>query len=143
MAFYLLCTIVGLDTIGTVANKGAQGFTWLIFLGFFFFVPYAMLIAELGTTFPEEGGPYIWPRLAFGRLIAAVNTIIYWVANPIWVGGTLAITSATVFGTFFTPLHGIWQYIFALLFILFTIASAIVSFKYGKWIPTLGAAWLF
>src|SRR5947209_19573130 len=70
MLFFLICTLVGLDTIGTVANKGAQGFTWLIFLGIFFFVPYAMVVAELGTAFPEEGGPYIWPRLAFGRLIA-------------------------------------------------------------------------
>ena len=39
MLFFLVCTLVGLDTIGTVANKGAQGFTWLIFLGIFFFFP--------------------------------------------------------------------------------------------------------
>jgi glutamate:GABA antiporter len=141
--FFLICTLVGLDTIGSVANKGAQGFTWLIFLGVFFFVPYALLTSELGTTFPEEGGPYIWPRMAFGRLIASLNTIIYWIANPIWVGGTLAITGVTAWNTFFTgetltnANHG--NYIFAFLFIWVTIVSAIVSFKYGKWIPTLGA----
>lgn len=139
--FFLLCTLVGLDTIGTVANKGAQGFTWLIFLGIFFFIPYAMLTAELGTAFPEEGGPYIWARLAFGRLIAALNTIIYWIANPIWVGGTLAITAVTAWNTFFTShtLGNVGQYIFAFFFIWFTVASAIISFKYGKWIPTIGA----
>src|SRR5947209_10504766 len=117
--FFLICTLVGLDTIGSVANKGAQGFTWLIFLGIFFFVPYALLTSELGTTFPEEGGPYIWPRMAFGRLIASLNTIIYWIANPIWVGGTLAITGVTAWNTFFTgetltnANHG--NYIFAFL----------------------------
>src|SRR5438309_10290771 len=89
MLFFLICTLVGIDTIGAVASKGAQAFTWLIFLGIFFFVPYALIIAELGSTFPEEGGPYIWSRLAFGRFVAAINTIVYWIANPVWVGGTL------------------------------------------------------
>jgi amino acid transporter len=141
MLFFLICTLVGLDTIGTVASHGAQAFTWLIFLGIFFFIPYAMVISELGTTFPEEGGPYIWPRLAFGRVIAALNTIIYWIANPIWVGGTLAITAVAAWNTFFSghQLGNTGQYIFAFCFIWATVISAIVSFQYGKWIPTLGA----
>jgi hypothetical protein len=39
MFFYLICTVVTIDTIGAVASNGAQGFTWLIFLGIFFFLP--------------------------------------------------------------------------------------------------------
>jgi hypothetical protein len=83
--FYLICTVVTLDTIGDVASNGAQGFTWLIFLGIFFFLPYALSVAELGSAFPQEGGPYVWTRLAFGRPLAAVNSVIYWISNPIWV----------------------------------------------------------
>ena len=37
--FFLLCTIVGVDTIGTVASSGAEAFTWLIVLAVVFFVP--------------------------------------------------------------------------------------------------------
>ncbi len=142
MLFFLLCTLVGLDTIGSVANKGGQGFTWLIFLGVLFFVPYALLIAELGSAFPQEGGPYVWSRLAFGRSVSAINALLYWVSNPIWVGGTLCITAITAFETFFVPLsdpYGIKKYLFALVFIWFTVIAAIVSFKNGKWIPTIGA----
>ena len=29
MLFFLICTVVTLDTIGAVASNGAQGFTWL------------------------------------------------------------------------------------------------------------------
>lgn len=86
MVFYLICTVVTLDTIAAVASDGAQGFTWLLFLAVFFFLPYAPSIAELGSAFPQEGGPYVWTRLAFGRPLAAVNSVIYWVSNPIWVG---------------------------------------------------------
>jgi len=76
MFFYLICTVVTIDTIGAVASNGAQGFTWLIFLGVFFFLPYALAVAELGSAFPQEGGPYVWSRLAFGRPVAAVNSVI-------------------------------------------------------------------
>jgi glutamate:GABA antiporter len=138
MFFFLICTLVGLDTIGAVAANGAQGFTWLMFLGLVFFIPYAFLTAELGAAFTEEGGPYIWTKLALGRFVSGVNAIIYWISNPIWLGGTLTITAVSVFNEFFHNL-GNGEYIFGLLFIWFSVWAAILSFGVGKWIPTLGA----
>lgn len=139
MLFFLICTLVGLDTLGSVANQGAQGFTWLAFLAVVFFVPYALLTAELGSTFTEEGGSYIWVKLAFGRFVAAIQSVLYWLSNPIWLGGTLTITAVTTFGAFFTPLNGAGKYLFALGFIWFAVWAAILSFGIGKWIPTIGA----
>src|SRR5215469_10170784 len=148
--FFLICTIVGLDTLGAVASSGPQAFTWLIFLAIVFFVPYALLTAELGTAFPVEGGPYVWTRLAFGRGVAAVNSLIYWVSNPIWVGGTLGITALTACQEFFNggnPLPGpkilggatLLDVVFVLAFIWFAVIAAIISFSVGKWVPTVGA----
>ena len=139
MFFFLICTIVTLDTVGAVASNGAQGFTWLIFLAVFFFLPYAFSIAELGSAFPQEGGPYVWTRLAFGRPLAAINSVIYWISNPIWVGGTLTIVSFAAIEEFFGTIGGGWKYVYAVAFIWFTIGAAIVSLQYGKWVPTLGA----
>jgi amino acid transporter len=137
--FYLICTVVTIDTIGAVASNGAEGFTWLIFLGIFFFLPYALSIAELGSAFPQEGGPYVWTRLAFGRPLAAVNSVIYWISNPLWVGGSLTIVSFAAIETFFGNVGSGWKYAYAVVFIWFTIGTAIASLRYGKWIPTLGA----
>ena len=137
--FYLICTVVTIDTIGAVASDGAQGFTWLVFLALFFFLPYTLIVAELGSAFPEEGGQYVWTRLAFGRLLSCVNSVIYWVSNPIWVGGSLTIVALATIGEFFTPLSGVSKYVFALAFIWFTIGTAIISLRYGKWVPTVGA----
>jgi glutamate:GABA antiporter len=138
MFFFLVCTLVGLDTIGAVASNGAQGFTWLIFLALVFFLPYAFLTAELGSTFTEEGGPYVWTRLALGRFVAGVNALIYWISNPIWLGGSLTITAVATFDSFFTNL-GDWKYIFGLAFIWVSVWAAILSFGIGKWLPTIGA----
>src|SRR5690349_21899255 len=46
MFFFLICTLVGLDTLGAVSSNGAQAFTWLAVLGLFFFIPYALRSEE-------------------------------------------------------------------------------------------------
>ena len=99
----MLCALVGLDTVGAVSSYGAQSITWLLFMALFFFVPYALLCSELGTAFPEEGGPYIWVKLAFGRLTAGITSLLYWITNPIWLGGTLTITAVAAFLPASTP----------------------------------------
>ena len=138
--FLMLAAIIVLDTLGAVSSYGAQSFTWLIVMVVFFLVPYGLITAELGTAFAEEGGPYVWVKLAFGRAAAAVVATMYWVDNPIWLAGTLAITAMAAFSTFFTTLSLSWQYVFGLLFIWAGIASVIMALKFGKWVATIGAA---
>jgi amino acid transporter len=139
MLFFLICTLVGVDTLGAVASNGPEGFTWLIFLAIFFFVPYALLTAELGAAFTGEGGCYVWTRMAFGRFVAAINTVLYWLSNPVWMGGLLCITAVETYTTFFGHLGGFAEHVFAFVFIWFGVVAAILSFGVGKWIPTLGA----
>src|SRR6202012_2059445 len=88
--FFLICTIVGVDTIASVASSGGEAFTWMIVLAVVFLVPQAMLFAELGSAFPQEAGPSFWTRLAFGRLVGAVNNFLYWITKPVWIGGNLS-----------------------------------------------------
>lgn len=138
-AFLMLAAIIVLDTLGAVSSYGAQAFTWLIVMVVFFLVPYGLITAELGTAFPEEGGPYVWVKLAFGRVAAAVVAVMYWVDNPIWLAGTLSITAMATFSTFFVNLSLTWEYIFGLLFVWAGIASVIMALKFGKWVATIGA----
>src|SRR5260370_19312754 len=100
--FFLTCPIVGVDTIATVGQGGGEAFTWMMIFAVVFFVPQALLFAELGSAFPQEGGPYYWTRLAFGHLAGAVNNFLYWITNPVWIGGTLAISCTLPLQGFFT-----------------------------------------
>ena len=138
-AFLMLAAIIVLDTLGAVSSYGAQAFTWLIVMVVFFLFPYGLVTAELGTAFPEEGGPYVWVKHAFGRPAAAVVAVMYWVDNPIWLAGTLAITAMTAFSTFFVNLSLTWEYIFGLVFVWAGIASVIMALKFGKWVANIGA----
>ena len=65
--------------------------------------------------------------------------MIYWISNPIWIGGSLTIVSFAAIEEFFGPVGGAGKYVYAVAFIWFTIVTAIVSLQYGKWVPTLGA----
>jgi glutamate:GABA antiporter len=139
---FLICTLIGLDTIGSVAAYGGQAITWLLALVLVFYLPSALLISELGAAFPAEGGPYVWVRMAFGRLAGAVNNIMYWVSNPVWLGGTLAITAvATVQGFYLggRQLSGVAFYALTMAFIWIGILSAILSMNLGKFVTSLGA----
>jgi len=141
MIFFTVCAFVGLDTLGTVASNGPQGFTWLIVLAILFVAPYMLLMSEVGSAFTQEGGPYEWMKLAWGRFAAGIGAVLYWVTNPLWVGGSLAFIStdawrAQVFGIG----HGTFgDYVFKLAFIWISIGVAIVSLRQGKWIPNFGA----
>ena len=139
-AFLMLAAIIVLDTLGAVSSYGAQAFTWLVVMVVFFLFPYGLITAELGTAFAEEGGPYVWVKLAFGRVAAAVVAVMYWVDNPIWLAGTLSITAMAAFSTFFVNLSLAWEYVFGLIFIWAGIASVIMALKWGKWVATIGAA---
>src|SRR5215467_1101180 len=140
--FFLICTIVGVDTIASVAASGGEAFTWMMIFAVVFFVPQALLFSELGTAFPQEGGPYYWTRLAFGHLAGAVNNFLYWITNPVWIGGSLTISCIGAVQVFFhhgSSLPTVAWYIVALAFVWISIVAAIMSFSVGKWLPTAGA----
>ena len=71
MICYTVVAVIGLNALGAFASNGAQAFTWLLLSAVTFFLPYGLLVAELGSTFPGEGGIYVWCKLAGGRLYAA------------------------------------------------------------------------
>lgn len=139
--FFILATIVGLDLVGQAASNGLEATFWCVTLVLLFLLPYGLVMAEIGSGFPLEGGPYEWVKLTMGRFWASVNTIFYWVTNPLWIGGSLAFIGTEAWSSGISNIDGgsFWDYFFKFAFIWITIGSAIVSFKVGKWVPTTGA----
>ena len=140
LVLFTACAIVGLDSIAAAAQGGAQSITWLAFSLLVFLIPYGMLVAELGAAFPVEGGPYEWARMSFGRAAGAVTAILYWLSNPLWVGGTLTAATIAILNSFVLskPLSKPWEIVIGLAFIWVTTAIAIIAFRIGKWGPNLG-----
>jgi amino acid transporter len=131
--------VVVLDTLGVLGQVGGQAIVWLVLLAAVFVVPYALLVAELGSGFPGEEGPAGWVRLAFGRPASALCAVLYWAANPIWLGGTLAIVSVSVFEAFFTGLGGAREPA-AALFVWLAVGAALLDAGRARRLLAVGAA---
>jgi len=150
MIFYTLAALIGLDTIGAFAANGTQALTWLVISAVTFLLPYALLTAELGSTFTQEGGMYEWCKMAGGRFFAALAAMLYWVSNPLWLGGTLAVGAIAAIKTFWfgslsyqfggnVTTDAFVEILIALIFVWGTIWCAILSLRFGKYISVFGS----
>jgi glutamate:GABA antiporter len=141
MIFFTVCAIVAIDTIGQSSSYGAQAIFWLVISALTFLIPYGLITAELGAAFPTEGATYDWVRLAYGHFAGAVVSVLYWLSNPIWLGGTLtAVTIAALdalWGSSFTGNQGA-ETVIGFLFIWGAVLMNILSLRYMKWVPNLG-----
>jgi len=142
MIFFTVCAIVALDTIGQSSSYGAQAIFWLIVSAVTFLIPYGLITAELGAAFPTEGATYDWVRLAYGHFAGAVVGVLYWLSNPIWLGGTLTATAIAALDALWgSQLGGNqgWETVIGFLFIWGAVTMNILSLRYMKWVPNLGA----
>ena len=142
LVFITLAALIAIDTIAvTAAIGGGQTLVWLLVLIVVYLVPYGMIVSELGSAFPYEGGPYVWPRLAFGRLAGAYTATFYWMSNPVWVGSTVAAVVVAAVNSLILPNNplGTWGSIAVGLGVVWacTVLSWI-ELKWGKWAGAIG-----
>ena len=93
-------TLVCESVMPTAAIGNTQYFWWILLL-VGFCLPYGMISAELGTTYPSEAGMYDWVKKAFGPKWAGRVAWNYWVNFPLWIASlAVAVTdiAAGMFG---------------------------------------------
>ena len=88
-------TLVCESVMPTAAIGNTQYFWWILLL-VGFCLPYGMITAELGTTYPSEAGMYDWVKRAFGPKWAGRVAWNYWVNFPLWIASlAVAVTDIT------------------------------------------------
>ncbi|MGZ4199259.1 MAG: APC family permease [Thermoleophilia bacterium] len=141
---FTIAAFIALDTIAaTAAYGGGETLFWVGFIILLYMIPSGLICAELGSTFPIEGGPYAWPRMAFGRLAGALTATFYWMSNPTWMGGTLAATTVAVLtsGLMFNKPNGIatiWSILIGIAVVWAIVGLSIVELKWGRWTGNIG-----
>ena len=134
IVFFIIAAYISLDTIGTIATGGTQALLWAAVIVLSFMLPNAFMMAETGSAFPEEGGPYQWVKFAFGRPLASIAAVLYWITNPLWLGGSLCFIAFEAFDSYVHKSNagGAGEWLFKFAFIWFSIGLAIISLKFGK-----------
>lgn len=139
MTLFTVCAILVIDTLAPSAAIGAPSISWWIITLVLFFIPYGLITAELGTTYPEEGGLYVWIKRAFGEKWAARSTWFYWINVALWMP-SVYILFAGIFAQLFYPDLGLWPKIaLGVGMTWLTVWIGTLSLETGKWFPNLGA----
>ena len=99
-------TLVCESVMPTAAIGNTQYFWWILLL-VGFCLPYGMITAELGTTYPSEGGMYDWVKRAFGPKWAGRVAWNYWVNFPLWIASLAVAVTDIIAGMFDIELN-IW-----------------------------------
>ena len=139
MTLFTVAAILVIDTLAPSAAIGPSSISWWIITLVLFFIPYGLITAELGTTYPEQGGLYIWVRNAFGERWAARTTWLYWINVALWMP-SVYVLFAGMFAQLFIPDLSLWgQIAIGVLMTWVTVIIGIVALDVGKWVPNIGA----
>lgn len=101
----VMINVIAIDSIRTLPFAAVYGFSLVFFYllaTLIFFLPTAMVSAELATGWPNRGGIYIWVREAFGKRIAFFIIWLNWIYNVFWYPTILALITGT-FAYLFNP----------------------------------------
>jgi len=139
MVLFTVSAILLLDTLTAAASVGSSSIFWWLFLGVIFFVPFALISAEMGCTYPEQGGIYAWIRDAFGGRWASRATWSYWVNTAVWIPAIYILFAGIFKQLFFPALSLVWQIGIGISLTWIAVFVNIITLDVGKWVPNMGA----
>jgi len=139
MTLFTVCAILVMDTLAPSAAIGTSSISWWLITLVLFFIPYGLITAELGTTYPEQGGLYVWVKKAFGEKWAARTTWLYWINVALWMP-SVYILFAGMFAQLFFPDMSLWMQIgIGIIMTWITVWIGCIKMDTGKWVPNIGA----
>lgn len=114
---------------------------WIV-MAFIFFVPCALICAELAATYPRNGGLYDWVKEAYGEKWGFLVSWLNWTAKVFWFSSFLTFFTVNV--SFALGLPGLAQdkmFILGVSVVTFWIVSLISTrgMVFGKFFTNIGA----
>jgi len=91
-----VCIVLVIDAVAPTASIGNSQYAWWVIMILGFFIPYALISAELGTQYPSEGGMYTWVKKALGPKWAGRVAWFYWVNFPLWIASLADLATTLI-----------------------------------------------
>jgi putative glutamate/gamma-aminobutyrate antiporter len=97
-----LLTMINIATILSIRNwpisaqYGLSSIFFLVLALLFFFLPAALVSAELATGWPQKGGVFVWVKEALGHRFGFLAVWLLWLENVVWYPTILSFVAATI-----------------------------------------------
>jgi glutamate:GABA antiporter len=143
LLLFNIAAVLGPRWIAAAAHNGTSSISLWILAAVGFFVPTAMVIVELTSRFPQEGGLYAWSKDAFGDFHGFVAGWTYWIYTIFYFPALLlasASMSAYVVGPSGAALAQNRMFLLVGSFVLLIVAVGmnLVGLNIGKWLQNAG-----
>jgi len=143
LVLFNLVAVVGLRWLATAAKAGPSALALWMLAGLFFFVPQGLVVTELASRFPQEGGIYQWTKRALGEKHGYVCGWCYWINNVLYYPNLListAVIATFVIGKGESGLASNWTYVLSatLVCLWLAVLMNIVGVGTGKWLQNAG-----
>lgn len=95
----VMINVIAVDSLRTLpisAKLGLPLISYYLIAALVFFIPVALVAAELATAYPNTGGLYIWVREAFGRKTGFITIWLQWIYNVVWYPTIMAFIAVTL-----------------------------------------------
>jgi len=143
LLLFNIAAVLGPRWIAAAAHNGTSSISLWILAAVGFFVPTAMVIVELTSRFPQEGGLYAWSKDAFGDFHGFVAGWTYWIYTIFYFPALLlasASMSAYVVGPSGAALAQNRMFLLVGSFALLIVAVGmnLVGLNIGKWLQNAG-----
>jgi amino acid transporter len=140
---FCIATVLGPRWIAAAAHSGQSSISLWILAALLFFVPTAYIVVELSTRFPEEGGLYVWTKMAFGDFHGFVAGWTYWTYTIFYFPGLLlasAAMTAYVGGSGAARLaqNQTFLLVGSCILLLVAVFLNIIGLHVGKWLQNAG-----
>jgi len=89
-----IAAVLGPRWIAAAAHNGTSSISLWVLAAVLFFLPTALIIIELSTRYPAEGGLYVWSKEAFGDFHGFVAGWAYWIYTFFYFPGLLTASVA-------------------------------------------------
>jgi len=138
-----IATVLGPRWVAAAAHNGTSSISLWILAALLFFVPSALVINELSSRFPEEGGLYVWAKEAFGDFHGFVAGWNYWIYTVFYFPGLLlasAAMSAYIIGESGAALSQNRTFLLSVSVGMLVVAVGlnIIGLNIGKWLQNAG-----
>lgn len=143
LVLFNLVAVVGLRWLATAAKSGPSALALWLLAAVFFFVPQGLVVTELSSRFPQEGGIYQWTKRALGEKHGYVCGWCYWINNVLYYPNLListAVIATYVVGKGDSALASNWTYVLTatLVCLWLAVLMNIVGVGTGKWLQNAG-----
>ena len=144
VTLFMVSAMLVIDQLTATASIGTGAVGWWIAVIVVFLIPTAFITAELATTYPEQGGIYVWVRRAYGRHWAARTTYWYYVNVALWMPSVFLLLSG-IFAQLFVHRWVDWgsgkwpQAAIAIGLVWLVVLIGVQRLDIGKWVNNLGA----